>query len=120
MLPTYNIPPIGPRQGKVWGKTQLVFAYNSTETHLLEANPGYKCSCHSHKFKWNRFVVLSGKMIIRVFHEDGLIDETILLPWQVTDVPPGVRHEFEALELSMVLETYWVTLNAKDIDRHGQ
>jgi len=119
MLPTHNIPPVGPKQGKVWGRTQLVFAHNSTETHIIEARAGYKCSCHSHQFKWNRFVVIFGRMIVRIVQEDGTIDETELGPWAVTDVPPGVKHEFEALENTIAIEVYWTVLDAQDIDRHG-
>jgi len=119
MLPTYNIPPIGPRQGKIWGKTQLVFAHNSTETHIIEAKKGFRCSCHSHKFKWNRFVVISGKLEVRVYQDDKVVDITTLGPWQVTDVPPGTQHEFAAMEDTTAVELYWVTLDAQDIDRHG-
>jgi len=120
MLPTHNIPPIGPKQGKVWGKTQLVYADSSTETHVIEGIAGYKCSRHSHKYKWNRFVVLSGKLTVRMFPESGLIvDETTLGPGQVTDVPPGVYHEFEVKEDLQAIEIYWVTLDAADITRDG-
>ncbi|KKL21210.1 hypothetical protein LCGC14_2447760, partial [marine sediment metagenome] len=120
MLSTYDIPPIGPKQGKVWGRTQLVFAHNSVETHIVEVIGGFKCSQHSHKHKWNRFIVISGKLAIRMFYDDGKkADETILDAWQVTDVPPGVKHEFEALEDTLAIEVYWVVLDAQDIDRHG-
>ena len=119
MLPTYNIPPIGPKQGKIWGKTQLVFAYNSTEVHIIEGKAGYKCSCHSHDHKWNRFTVISGLLKIMVHHMDGTIDETLLGKWQSTDVPPGVKHQFIVMEDTMAIETYWVTLDAQDINRHG-
>jgi len=116
MLPTFNIPPVGPRSGKCWGKTQLVFAHNSVEVHMIEARPGYRCSRHSHSTKWNRFVVLSGRLVVRIFHE-GEVDETIVGPWQVTDVPPGVLHEFQALEPTIAAECYWVELDAQDIVR---
>ena len=119
MLPTYNIPPIGPKQGKIWGKTQLVFAHNSTEVHIIEGKAGFKCSRHSHKYKWNRFVVLSGLLKILVYHDNGPVDETILGPWQTTDVPPGAIHEFVVLEDTIAIEAYWVTLDAQDIDRHN-
>ena len=117
-LPTHNIPPIGPKQGKIWGKTQLVFAYNSTEAHVIEGKAGYKCSNHSHKYKWNRFVVLSGKMVV-CQHSIALgqLDKTILTAGQVTDVPPGVRHSFEVMEDCIAIELYWVTLDAQDIER---
>lgn len=117
MLPTFNIPPIGPRQGKVWGDTQLVFAFNSTEMHLIRAKPGFRCSRHYHTAKWNRFVVITGELIIRIFRDDDTIDETILSAGQVTDVPPGVQHEFEAKECTIAIECYWVPLDPQDIER---
>ena len=118
-LPTYDIPPIGPKQGKIWGKTQLVFAHNSTETHVIEGMEGFKCSRHSHKYKWNRFIVLSGQLIVRQFcgEANKIIDETVLREWQVTDIPPGIEHEFEVVENVVAIEVYWVTLDAQDIER---
>lgn len=122
-LPTFNVPPIGPKQGKLWGNTQLLFAHNSVECHRIQIRKGGYCSNHSHKYKWNRFVLLSGKLRVEVRHGDTLdktiIDETILTPGQITDVPPGDVHRFEALEDCEALELYWVVLEAGDIDRGG-
>ena len=116
MLPTFDIPPIGPWQGKCWGRTRLLFHFNSVELHLIEAKPGYRCSRHYHTTKWNRFAVISGVLNVRIFG-DGRIDETIVGPGQVTDVPPGVLHEFEALEDAVAVECYWVALDPQDIVR---
>lgn len=117
MLPTFNIPPVGPRQGKCWGDTQLVFAFNSTELHVIRSNAGWRCSRHYHQAKWNRFVVISGKLVVRIFRDDGSLDETILVAGGVTDVPPGVQHEFECVEDSVAIECYWVPLDSQDIHR---
>jgi mannose-6-phosphate isomerase-like protein (cupin superfamily) len=117
-LPTFEVPPIGPRQGKIWGVTQLLFHHNNVECHRIHAVRGGYCSQHSHEHKWNRFVVLSGRLAVRIFH-NGKADETILGPGHVTDVPPGVVHQFEALEDVEALEIYWVLLEASDIDRGG-
>ena len=119
MLPTFNVPPIGPRQGKVWGTTQLAFAYNGTEAHAINVRKGGFCSRHSHTHKWNRFSVLSGKLIVRIYLNGGdEADSTIIGTGQSTDVPPGVRHEFEAAEDTLAMEFYWVVLDVGDIDRH--
>jgi len=121
MLPTFNVPPIGPRQGKLWGTTQMAFAYNGTEAHAITVEQGGYCSRHFHEHKWNRFLVLSGKLAVRIFWgtDDNKVDETVLMPGQVTDVPPGVRHEFEGLEDTLAVEFYWTVLDAGDIDREG-
>lgn len=119
MLPTFSVPVIGPRQGKVWGTTQLAFAWNGVEAHSIFVKRGGYCSRHSHKNKWNRFVVLSGRLAIRLYHDGQTPDETIIGNGQVSDVSPEVMHEFEALEDTMAMELYWTVLDAGDIDRHG-
>ena len=116
-LPTFNIPPIGPKQGKIWGNTQLVFAWNDTEAHFLRGEKGHKCSRHYHTHKWNRFFVCVGRLKITTFTESGTADETIIGPNQPTDVPPGVEHFFEVMEDSLAMEFYWVGLDANDITR---
>ena len=119
MLPTFNVPPIGAKQGKLWGVTQLAFAFNSVESHGIVVNKGGFCSRHIHTEKWNRFFVLKGKLAVRLYLYDKFdaVDETVIGPGQVTDVPPKTWHEFEALEDVFAVEFYWVTLNAQDIDR---
>ena len=118
-VPTFNMPPIGPRMGKTWGTTQLVFAFNGVESHGIFVKAGGFCSQHTHESKWNRFYVLKGGLLVRVHHENGETDDTIIAAGQITDVPPGVRHSFEALEDTLAIEYYWTVLEADDIDRHG-
>ncbi len=123
MLPTFSIPPVGPWQGKVWGDTQLIFAYNGVECHRIRYQVGYRCSKHRHQHKWNRFVVLSGCLSVVIFHpgyvpiSEEVRDETIIHEGQITDVPPGVWHQFEAKEAGEGLEFYWTVLEAGDIER---
>lgn len=119
MLPTFNVPPIGPRQGKVWGTTQLGFAYNGTEAHGIVVTKGGYCSRHSHRTKWNRFQVLSGQLEVLLFRTETEYDKTIIGAGQITDVPPGIVHAFEALEDTIAVEYYWTVLDTEDIDRHG-
>jgi len=94
----------------------LGFAWNSVEAHPIKAEPGFRCSRHCHLNKWNRFIVLSGRLVVRIFR-DNEVDETEIGPWQVTDVPPGVVHEFQAIEPALAVEFYWVELDAHDIIR---
>ena len=115
MSSTFDIPPIGAKQGKVWGNTQLVFAHNDTEDYFLQGIKGYQCSRHSHKSKWNRFLVITGLLKIQVWQEDGTMDETLLGPNQITDVSPGVEHRFVVMEDCLAMEFYWVELQADDI-----
>lgn len=107
---------MGPKQGKVWGTTQCVFSKNDIESHLIEVVEGGFCSRHYHRSKWNRFLILSGCLIVRIFRNDQ-VDESVLTAGNITDVPPGVLHEFEALEQTTAIEFYWVELDPNDIVR---
>ena len=119
-LPTFSMPPIGPKQGKIWGNTMLAFAWNDTEAHLMCNKVGYRCSRHYHNHKWNRFLVVTGRLKITMYQQDGTTDETIIGPNQVSDVPPGVEHCFEVLEDTHAMEFYWVGLEADDIVRSDE
>jgi len=112
-------------QGKVWGHTTPLFNKNNVELHIAEIKKGGYCSKHRHKFKFNRFIVLKGKLKITIWKDYGngneLEDISVLGISQECTVNPGDYHRFEALEDTTVLEVYWVALNESDIDRidHG-
>lgn len=117
-LPTFNVPPIGPVQGKHWGRTQLVFAQNAVEAHSLCIREGGFSSKHRHVAKWNRFLVLSGTLQIHVYHDDDAdADVTVLTSGQITDIPPSCYHRFCAVTDVKCIEMYWVSLEAGDIER---
>ena len=106
------------KAGKIWGQTQLIHANGVLEFHRIEYKAGYKCSEHEHEFKWNGFFVESGKMIIRVWQNDyDLVDETLLLPGDFTQVKPGCIHQFEGVEDGVAFELYWAEFNHNDIKR---
>ncbi|MFA6336095.1 MAG: cupin domain-containing protein [Bacteroidales bacterium] len=111
-------PENGTIQGKIWGQTAKVFAFNGVSAHWIKVKRGGFCSKHTHEHKWNRFVVLSGRLSVKIW-QNGTPDETIIEEGGVTDVPPGVRHEFEALTDVVALEFYFTILADEDIDRHG-
>jgi len=110
-----------PIQGKVWGKTRLIFRNHNSEIHRIEAQKGGFCSKHKHDFKFNKFFVESGKFQIDVWQNDyDLVDSTIIGPGESTTVKPGCYHKFIALEDSVVYEIYWVAkLDAHDIIREN-
>ena len=106
------------KAGKIWGQTELIHANGVLEFHRIEYKAGYKCSEHEHEFKWNGFFVESGKMLIRVWQNDyDLVDETILLPGDFTQVKPGCIHQFEGIESGVAFELYWAEFNHNDIKR---
>ena len=107
-------------QGKVWGKTQKIFANNNFELHRIEVNKGGFCSKHKHVHKINAFYIEKGKLKIRIHEtEYNLIDETIASTGDLSIVKPGKYHEFEALEDTICYEIYWVELNHNDISREN-
>jgi len=107
----------GSENGKVWGTTRCVYVGPFSETHIINAKAGGYCSQHSHLYKWNRFHVISGKLKITLYKKYGE-DVTILTDGMTSDVPPNIKHKFEALQDTLCLEIYWIDeLNPKDIQR---
>lgn len=106
------------KAGKVWGTTQLIERNGACEFHRIETKKGGVCSKHIHEYKWNGFMVESGKLLIRCWQKDyDLVDETILGPGEFTKVKPGVPHQFECLEDGVAYELYWAEFPEKDIVR---
>ena len=104
--------------GKIWGQTTEVFRDETTEVHYLDIKKDGYCSKHLHEGKWNKFYVISGKLKVILYKEQsGYEDVTTLLPGMSMDVPPHVKHKFEAPEDCTCLEVYWVRLDPVDIVR---
>lgn len=111
-------------QGKVWGVTTPLFNKNNVELHIIKIKKGGYCSKHLHKFKFNRFIVLEGKLKVTIWKNYGteiLQDISVLDHSQECTVSPGDYHKFDALEDTTALEVYWVELSESDIIRqdHG-
>ena len=107
-------------QGKVWGKTEEIFANNNFELHRIEVNKGGFCSKHKHIHKINAFYIEKGKLKISIYQTNyDLVDDTIANTGDLTIVKPGMYHEFEALEDTICYEIYWVELNHSDISREN-
>jgi len=105
--------------GKVWGETASLFCQNNIEIHYINANKGGYCSKHHHVHKYNKFVVLKGKLLVRIWKDYGLVDETVLNAHHSCEVPPGSVHQFEALEDTEALEIYWTEIAPSDIIREN-
>ena len=59
-------------------------------------------------------------MIVRVWQTDyDLVDETLLLPGDFTQVKPGCIHQFEGVEDGVAFELYWAEFNHNDIKRRS-
>ena len=105
-------------QGKCWGSTKSLLSNKALEFHEIQFKNGHRCSKHKHNTKFNLFYVISGKLLIRVWKNAyDLVDETKLLPGQLTVVQPGEYHQFEALSDGVALELYWSEFDPNDIVR---
>lgn len=107
------------RQGKCWGYTDSIEENSFCELHRLETFAGSYCSKHLHKYKSNLFFVEKGKILVRVWQlgPDKDPDETILETGMTTKVPPGLYHQFEAIDDSIVYELYFPQGISHDIER---
>lgn len=111
-------------QGKVWGDTSPLFDKNNVEIHYVNIVKGGYCSKHKHESKFNRFVILKGKLKVTIWKEyanEILEDITYIGAGDECTVPPGDFHKFEAIDDTVLLEIYWVELSKNDIVRldHG-
>jgi mannose-6-phosphate isomerase-like protein (cupin superfamily) len=108
------------KEGKIWGDTTELFNTGLCELHRIHGKPGYMCSEHYHEYKHNWFYVIEGKILIRRWKKNDVVDETILGPSETTCVPPNEWHQFEVLEDCDALEAYWPEIQAIDIVRRTQ
>ncbi len=110
------------QEEKIWGTTELVFDSFSATVNVLHVKKGGVCSWHYHDRKYNHFHVISGRFAVR-FRPGGKLTQVEMLPGESLTIYPGPehRHEFEALEDSVVVETCFVkderSIDPNDIHR---
>jgi mannose-6-phosphate isomerase-like protein (cupin superfamily) len=97
------------KEGKIWGSTQVILSNPFVSIHRLTIKPNAHCSLHCHEFRWNAFLVLSGRLTVEVYQKKySLIDSTELGPGDDTTVRPGLWHRFlTGNEAADVLEIYY-------------
>jgi len=100
---------------KIWGENTEIFQNESTSVNFLNLVKGGTCSRHYHKFKSNIFYVIKGKLRVRTE-----LGEHILYPGQSLLVLPLLKHQFEAMEASFVIEVMFVKYNPDDIIRETE
>lgn len=101
---------------KSWGNTELIFSNNNTEIFLANIVAGGYSSKHCHKSKYNLFFVKTGKLIVRVWSNDGY-EENILSDRDRLLIYPGIYHQFLAQEPTILLEIYYTEIDGNDIYR---
>lgn len=102
------------KQSKVWGTTQELLVNPFCELHRIEIKPSSYCSKHVHRFKSNSFYCISGALVVRVWKENGIVDETVVGPGELTTVRSGEAHQFETLKLADIQQ---IDPTFKDGDR---
>lgn len=109
---------------KVWGQRRRIHLDALNEIDLLYVKKDTFCSTHRHKYKKNKFIVVSGK--IKIEEDFGHV---ILKKNDTWEVPPPFKHRFLALEDSVMIEIatintmQWNTSGAidpYDIERESQ
>lgn len=94
------------KEGKIWGSNLLLFHNDNIQINQIYIKKGGRCSKHFHKTKHNIFFVQTGKLLVEKWNESGLVDSTILISEQMTEIPPTIYHRFTALEETSALEIY--------------
>ena len=100
---------------KCWGKNTEIFDNSSVSVNILNLVKGGVCSWHFHRHKSNTFYLVSGKVLIKTEH-----NETILEPGHSILVLAPLKHQFEALEDSKLIEVMHVSYDPSDIVRETQ
>jgi len=106
------------KHGKKWGTTFLVFKNEFIKICFIDIKKGGYSSKHSHKVWTNHFSVISGRLKIYQWTDEGFQDETTLNPGESTFIPEGIKHKFEALTNVQCIEVYTPPkVSDEDIDR---
>lgn len=100
---------------KIWGERRRILLTDKTEIDLLYLKKDSFCSTHTHKYKVNKFVVISGE--VRIETEFG---KKILTENESHTVNSPTCHRFFVLKDSIMIELAYVKkgkINPKDIQR---
>jgi quercetin dioxygenase-like cupin family protein len=106
---------------KAWGEKHNIFYNHAIAVDRLHIRKGGYCSLHSHEFKYNRFYVETGKLLIRMAINNDIKNFIVgpgdECPYKIFDVPPGRIHQFQALEETICIEMAYAKVVENDIKR---
>lgn len=103
---------------KIWGERRRILLDDKNEIDLLYLKKDSFCSTHKHAKKINKFILVSGKVMIET--EFGA---KVLSPKESFQVIYRTLHRFVALEDSVMIEIAFVEegkIDPKDIEREKQ
>ena len=109
---------------KIWGATEALIVTPLFEMHRLTIKPGYRCSLHVHRFKWNCFYVIFGKLFLDIVGNDigGVVTVEKMGIGGCTTIAPGIHHQFRTEEqgpITSALECYYTEPLSEDIVRRN-
>jgi len=103
---------------KIWGIKHRILETDKTEIDLLYLEKDSACSVHSHERKINRFLLISGNVLIKTD-----LGEKQLIINEPFDVEPPLTHQFVIKEKSVMIELAFVKkgkIDSRDIQRSVQ
>ena len=100
---------------KIWGTKRQILKNDLVEIDHLFIKKDTCCSIHYHKYKSNRFYIISVKYKIKTE-----LNEIILIENQYFDVHAPLIHQFIALENTIMIECAYLKIESEDIIRKKQ
>ena len=95
---------------KVWGERRRILKNDLVEIDHLVIKKDHCCSVHNHKHKSNKFYIVSGKCKIKTE-----LGDVILGPNEHFDVHPPIKHQFIALEDTVMVECAYLKIDENDV-----
>lgn len=102
---------------KIWGERRRVHLDDKNEIDLLYLKKDRFCSSHSHSEKINKFLLISGSVVIDTEYGSVTLEKN-----DIWFVYPPIKHRFRALENSVLIEFAFVKkgkINSEDINRES-
>jgi len=103
---------------KVWGEVKHFVIHKNLLASRLFVHEGFECSVHSHSFRFNHFLVKTGKIVVDIWERSEKVTSLaeladykktsiVLLPDDSLVVFPLIFHRFRVRKDGEVFETYW-------------
>ena len=96
---------------KIWGTTTVTASSEIYSSHTLKIEKGGYCSIHYHKYRSNKFTVISGKLLIAMWYGPHIEKVILSTIFPIFKIPSLVPHMFIALENSETIEEYYPDRN---------
>jgi mannose-6-phosphate isomerase len=92
------------RVDKPWGH-ELIWAHTGQYVgKIIQIETGKRLSLQHHEVKDEWIHVLSGRLLLTLENEDGVVEERELGPGEGAHVGPGRRHRYAAIETCRLIE----------------